>query len=149
MNLYYFDKITKDHSFLGGKGFNLGLMKNAGFPVPDGIILTDLPTTEEDWLKIYSWWQSLGSNNLAIRSSAIGEDSNTQSFAGQNSTYLNVNSESGIKKAVCNCFQSLHKKSSALYREHFLKEHSTDAKMNVVLQVMVKPKISGVFFSVD
>lgn len=149
MNLYYFDQITKEHSFLGGKGFTLGLMKNAGFPIPDGLILTAPPESASEWDDILLWWKSQGSPYLAIRSSAVGEDSNTQSFAGQNSTFLNINSESGIKKAIANCFLSLHKKSSSLYREHFLKEKTTDAKMNVVVQVMVKPKFSGVFFSVD
>jgi phosphohistidine swiveling domain-containing protein len=149
MSLYHFNQITKEHSFLGGKGYTLGLMKNAGFPVPDGLILTDMPKDEAEWEEICSWWKNSGSTFLAIRSSALGEDSNTQSFAGQNSTYLNINTESGIRNAILNCFQSLHKKSSSLYREHFLKEKTSDAKMNVVLQIMVKPKFAGVFFSVD
>ena len=149
MKIYYFDQITKKDTFLGGKGLTLGLMKNAGFCVPDGLILTELPNSDEDWEQIYSWWEKLGSPKIAIRSSALGEDSNEQSFAGQNSTYLNVDSKVGIKKSVNNCFQSMFKASSALYREHFLKEKSSLASMNVVIQVMVNPKISGVYFSVD
>jgi len=43
----------------------------------------------------------------------------------------------------------MNKKSSSLYREHFLKEKSSSVKMNVVLQEMVDPLYSGVFFSVD
>ena len=148
MTIYYFDKITNDHKFLGGKGFTLGLMKNAGFPVPDGLVLTE-PPTDDEWNDIFSWWTKSAFPKIAIRSSAVGEDSGEHSFAGQNSTYLNINSESGIKSSVNNCFLSMHKKSSALYREHFLNEKSSDAKMNVVLQVMVEPKFSGVFFSVD
>ena len=148
MTIYYFDKITNDHKFLGGKGFTLGLMKNAGFPVPDGLVLTDNPTDDE-WNDIFSWWKKSSYPRLAIRSSAVGEDSGEHSFAGQNSTYLNINSESGIKNSVKKCFLSMHKKSSALYREHFLNEKSSDAKMNVVLQIMVEPQFSGVFFSVD
>lgn len=149
MSVYYFDQITREDSFLGGKGFALGLMKNGGFPVPDGLILTELPVSDEQWNEIYTWWKKMASPKLAVRSSAVGEDSSEQSFAGQNSTYLNVDSESGIKNAVIKCFMSMHQKSSALYREHFLKEKSSDAKMNVVLQAMVNPKLSGVFFSVD
>lgn len=149
MSLYYFDKITKEHSFLGSKGYILGLLKNKGFCVPDGIILTDLPVGSQEWQEIFSWWKENNSPKIAIRSSAIGEDSTEQSFAGQNSTYLNIDSEEGIKKSVLNCFQSLNKTSSKLYRQHFLKTHESREKMNVVLQIMVKPKISGVFFSVD
>lgn len=149
MSTYYFDQITKSDNFLGGKGFTLGLMKNAGFPVPDGLILTEMPESDKEWDEIYSWWKKQSSPKIAIRSSAVGEDSNEQSFAGQNSSYLNIENESGIKTSIKNCFQSMYKKSSALYREHFLKEKSDMVKMNVVLQVMVNPKLSGVFFSVD
>jgi phosphohistidine swiveling domain-containing protein len=147
--IYKFAEITKDHSHLGGKGFALGLMKNGGFPVPDGLILTELPSKELEWTEILSWWKALGSPKLAVRSSAVGEDSSETSFAGQNSTFLNVDTESGLKKAVENCFQSMYKKSSSIYREHFLGEKASDAKMNVVVQEMVDPKYSGVFFSVD
>lgn len=149
MNIYYFDQITKSDNFLGGKGFTLGLMKNAGFPVPDGLILTEMPDSEQEWSEIYSWWRKHSSPKLAIRSSAVGEDSNEQSFAGQNSSYLNIETENEIKTSIKNCFNSMYKKSSALYREHFLKEKSNLVKMNVVLQVMVNPRLSGVFFSVD
>jgi len=149
MTMYKFKDITKDHSYLGGKGFALGLMKNAGFPVPDGLILTEIPESDQQWAGILSWWKELGSPKLAVRSSAVGEDSSETSFAGQNSTFLNVESESGLKKAVNNCFQSMFKQSSSMYREHFLKEKASDAKMNVVIQEMVDPKYSGVFFSVD
>lgn len=148
MTIFNFDKITNEQNFLGGKGFTLGLMKNAGYPVPDGIVLTDKPAAAE-WNDILSWWKNSGSPKLAIRSSAIGEDSGEHSFAGQNSTFLNIKTEEDIRSSIDNCFLSLHKKSSSLYREHFLNEKSSKAKMNVVLQVMVEPKFSGVFFSVD
>lgn len=147
--MYKFKDVTKDHSHLGGKGFALGLMKNGGFPVPDGLILTEMPSTDQQWNDILSWWKELGSPKLAVRSSAVGEDSSETSFAGQNSTFLNVETESGLRKAVSNCFQSMYKQSSSIYREHFLGEKAIDAKMNVVIQEMVDPKFSGVFFSVD
>lgn len=148
MALYYFDQITRQQSFLGGKGYALGLMKNAGFPVPDGLILSEFPTEESEWAEIFSWWKKNECPVLAIRSSAVGEDSNEQSFAGQNSSFLNISTAEEIKTAVSKCFDSIHKKSSALYREHFLKNH-TSASMNVVIQIMVNPLYSGVFFSVD
>lgn len=149
MTIYYFDQITKAESYLGGKGYTLGLMKNGGFNVPDGLILTEFPKSDEEWLTIFSWWKKYSSPKLAIRSSAIGEDSNQQSFAGQNSTYLNIETESEIKKSINNCFLSMHKKSSSLYRQHFLGEDAEHAQMNVVVQIMVDPKLSGVFFSID
>lgn len=149
MGLYYFKNITKNHSYLGGKGYTLGLLKNAGFNVPDGLILTEVPQEDSEWSEIFDWWKSHSFPKIAIRSSAVGEDSSEQSFAGQNSTYLNIQSEKEIKTAVNKCFMSMYRSSSTLYREHFLKEKNSEAKMNVVLQVMVDPLFSGVFFSKD
>ncbi len=148
MNIIFFDQITTQHSFLGGKGYTLGLMKNAGFVVPDGLILM-APPTEAEWDKIISWWEKLSTPKLAVRSSALGEDSGEHSFAGQNSTYLNIANINDLKKAIQNCFQSVFKKSSAEYRDHFLQESPSFEKMNVVLQVMIDPYLSGVFFSLD
>lgn len=146
MTIYLFKDITKEQSFLGGKGFTLGLMKNAGFPVPDGLILDSLPNQfEMDEIK--NWWAKNNHQKLAVRSSAVGEDSSEQSFAGQNSTYLNIEKYSDLEAAIKNCFSSINKKSSTLYREHFLGD--SHGVMNVVLQVMVDPLYSGVFFSTD
>ncbi|QDK41995.1 phosphoenolpyruvate synthase [Bacteriovorax stolpii] len=146
MGIYLFKNITQEHSYLGGKGFALGLMKNAGFPVPDGLIL-DSPPSKEELVEIFEWWKKNNNQKLAVRSSAVGEDSSEQSFAGQNSTYLNISSEKDLEISIKNCFSSVYKKSSSLYREHFL--GSDKALMNVVLQVMVDPLYSGVFFSTD
>jgi phosphoenolpyruvate synthase/pyruvate phosphate dikinase len=149
MSFYQFENITKDHHFLGGKAFALGIMSNAHFPVPNGAVLSALPESQLEWDQILDWWKSIGSPLLAIRSSAQGEDSGEQSFAGQNSTFLNIADESNLKKSVEKCFESIHKKSSTLYREHFLKNEAQNVKMNVVLQTMVDPLYSGVFFSID
>lgn len=149
MTFYKFKEITTAHQFLGGKAYALGLLSNAHFSVPDGAVLSALPTTQEEWENIYSWWKTMGSPKLAIRSSALGEDSGEQSFAGQNSTFLNVADTLSIKKSIEKCFESINKKSSSLYREYFFKDKDQSAKMNVVLQSMVDPLFSGVFFSVD
>lgn len=146
MTIYLFKNITKDHSFLGGKGYTLGLMKNAGFPVPDGLILDSAPSAL-DLDEIKKWWEENHHQKLAVRSSAVGEDSSEQSFAGQNSTYLNIEKFNDLEAAIKNCFSSINKKSSTLYREHFLGD--SKGVMNVVLQIMVDPLYSGVFFSTD
>ncbi len=149
MAFYKFEDIKTEHQFLGGKAYALGLMTNAHFPIPRGAVLSALPVNEIEWEEIYNWWKGQDKPKLAIRSSALGEDSGEQSFAGQNSTFLNIADPIGIKKSVINCFESINKKSSTLYREHFLKEKSQLVKMNVVLQKMVDPLYSGVFFSID
>ena len=149
MSFYKFEEITTGHEFLGGKAYALGLMANAHFPVPNGAVLSDLPNDKAEWDHIINWWQDIGSPKLAIRSSAQGEDSGEQSFAGQNSTFLNIASIADIKISIVKCFESINKKSSTIYREHFLKDKAISVKMNVVLQIMVDPLYSGVFFSID
>jgi phosphohistidine swiveling domain-containing protein len=149
MKFFKFEDITNEHNFIGGKAHALGLMSNSKFPVPPGAVLSEIPANEEDWSKIYAWWKSIGKPKLAIRSSALGEDSGMQSFAGQNSTFLNIDDESNLKKSIINCFDSINKKSSTLYRDHFLKKNIESVKMNVILQQMVDPLYSGVFFSID
>lgn len=149
MTFYKFSEINSNHHFLGGKAHALGLLANAGFRVPPGGVLTEIPETDEEWKALFSWWHELGNPKLAVRSSAQGEDSGEQSFAGQNSTYLNIDNSNDLKLSIEKCFQSFYKKSSALYREHFLKDAGANAKMNVVLQKMVQPLFSGVYFSID
>jgi len=52
----------------------------------------------------------------AIRSSAIGEDSEETSAAGQNSTYLGVKNTSDVIECVAKCWASLFSYQSVEYR---------------------------------
>ena len=52
----------------------------------------------------------------AIRSSAVGEDSEETSAAGQNSTYLSIQGEDNIVKSVAKCWASLFSYQSVKYR---------------------------------
>ena len=83
----------------------------------------------------------------AVRSSAIGEDSEETSFAGQHSTYLGVPSDQ-IARRIKDCFASLFEPRAVAYR---LKNNLSlqDAKMAVVVQEMVAPQTSGVMFTKD
>lgn len=148
MGFISFDKVPEQQEELGGKGFVLGRLKQLGFPVPDGAILTDRPTSEE--LKsVMFWWQEAGRPALAVRSSAVGEDSSEHSHAGQNQTFLNIRTEGDLELAIGRCFDSIHGEASKTYRHFFSQESSQTAKMNVVLQAMINPKFSGVYFSRD
>lgn len=55
-------------------------------------------------------------HRYAIRSSAVGEDSCETSVAGQNSTYLGVQSADDIIKSVAMCWASLFSYQSVEYR---------------------------------
>ena len=83
----------------------------------------------------------------AVRSSAIGEDGESTSFAGQHSTFLNVERQD-IPARVKQCFASLFEPRALSYRaEHNLPIES--AQMAVVVQEMVRSRVSGVMFTRD
>jgi rifampicin phosphotransferase len=148
MAFILFDDVPEQQAELGGKGFVLGRLKQLGFPVPDGAILTDRPSDEELG-RVYGWWETLGRPALAVRSSAVGEDSAEHSHAGQNQSFLNVRTAEELVTAISRCFDSIHGEASRTYRHFFAEKNVADATMNVVLQVMVNPKFSGVYFSMD
>lgn len=136
---------TKDTT-VGGKAFNLAVLAAQGFPVPEAVALSRLPKDQNEWALLFEWWKSLGSPKLAARSSARGEDSGQASFAGQLSSRLGADSEDAIRSAVIECFSSIDRAASRAYREHF--GHQLGG-MNVLMQRMIEPLFSGVFFSRD
>lgn len=55
-------------------------------------------------------------SRYAIRSSAVGEDSEETSAAGQNSTYLSIQGRDNIIKSIAMCWASLFSYQSVKYR---------------------------------
>lgn len=133
---------------VGGKAFNLAILSREDFPVPAAIVLMKKPENEAEWDKIFSWWQNQNNCPLAVRSSAKDEDSSDLSFAGQQTTFLNVSTKESLRNAIENCFASIHREASRAYRD-FFKTKSPSFEMNVVLQVMINAKFAGVYFSKD
>jgi len=90
---------------------------------------------------------------VAVRSSMIGEDMHTASFAGQLDTTLNVEGKDELLKAVKRCWASMFNWRLFSY----LTEHETAYSetilgcfsMAVVVQRMVDAKAAGVAFSAD
>lgn len=137
--------IEQDTS-VGGKAYNLAVLAARGFPVPDAVALASLPQTDADWERLFSWWANIGGGPLAARSSARGEDSGQASFAGQLTSLIGIDSEAALKDAVVACFASIDRAASRAYREHF--GHVLGG-MNVLVQRMIDPAFSGVFFTRD
>lgn len=144
--IYKFQTLPKEKKEVGGKAYMLAMMSQMGLNIPDGIILDALPTPQEQRDIIDTF--DLTQYSVAVRSSATGEDSKEHSFAGQNSTFLYVQNEADIFHAIESCFASISKESSKSYRQHFLGS-SEDIPMNVVVQRMIDPAYSGVYFSKD
>src|SRR3989441_9795857 len=107
----------EDRPSIGGKAVNCALLRQAGFPVPDGLIV---PVTANDealkQLEVDPWLNALPPDALfAVRSSGIEEDSQGQSFAGIHETRLNVD-RAGLPEAVLACRRSAGSLQALEYR---------------------------------
>lgn len=194
----WFDEVDKeDIPLVGGKGANLGEMTKAGFPVPQGFIVTaeaykkflnDAHLHE----KISEILSSLDVNNstalnraservqrlithspfpkevaqdiirsyfrldkgllkhplVAVRSSATAEDLPTASFAGQQSTFLNVTGEANVIERVKEAWASLFTARAIFYRAINKFDHFK-VFIAVPVQKMVQSDTSGVMFTID
>lgn len=151
-----------DPSRVGGKASGLFRLLELGLPVPRFAVLTvdafrvccadGLPSDEPAVLTatLDAIWSDLGRGAvpLAVRSSAIDEDSAERSWAGQMRTHLNVVDRAELGRAVADCWASLFSERAAAYRE--LSGAGGDgAAMAVVVQEMVDPVASGVLFTID
>jgi pyruvate, water dikinase len=83
---------------------------------------------------------------VAVRSSAIGEDSEEATFAGQQETFLWVHGVDEICEAARNCWASLYSPEAVSYRSEMAAEHEAPA-MGVTVQLMVDAAVSGVMFT--
>jgi pyruvate, water dikinase len=93
-------------------------------------------------------YEDLGREALvAVRSSAIGEDSEAASFAGQQETFLNVRGGAAVERRVKECWASFFAPRAIFYRAQ--KGILTDTRMAVVIQEMVLATKSGVMFTID
>jgi pyruvate,water dikinase len=90
---------------------------------------------------------SLGSAPVAVRSSAVAEDSDTASFAGQQESYLGVADAPSASARVVDCWSSLFSERALFYRAR--KGSLDDLRMAVVMQQMVAPDVAGILFTVD
>jgi len=84
---------------------------------------------------------------VAVRSSAIAEDSQAASYAGQQETYLNVAGAPQVIGRVRDCWASLFGSHALFYRSE--KGSLRDTAIAVVVQRMVVPEKSGVLFTAD
>lgn len=85
---------------------------------------------------------------VAVRSSATAEDLAGASFAGQQSTYLNVIGEAMLLDAVLKCWASLFGARAIYYREE-QGFNQLEVGIAVPVQKMVNSDAAGVMFTID
>ena len=127
---------------VGGKSANLSLVKRLGYAVPDGWVL--LPG--DDFRPLLSSLNPSLQEPLVVRSSAIGEDSELASAAGQYLSILNITNRENLQIAIADCQASYLEKSAAEYRQT---HQQASAGMAVLIQKQITGVYSGVAFSRD
>ncbi len=103
------------------------------------------PELSEDIKQAYT---KMGRGLVAVRSSATAEDLPEASFAGQQSTSLNIQGEKEVITAVQNCWASLFKPRAIFYRHQQGFDHF-EVGIAVPIQKMVQSKASGVMFTIE
>jgi pyruvate,water dikinase len=85
---------------------------------------------------------------VAVRSSATAEDLPEASFAGQQSTFLNIQGEEKVVSAVQACWASLFEPRAIFYRQQQGFDHFK-VGIAVPVQKMVQSATSGVMFTIE
>jgi len=93
-------------------------------------------------------YQQMGLGLVAVRSSATAEDLPEASFAGQQSTFLNIEGDNRVVRAVQECWASLFEARAIYYREQQRFDHFK-VGIAVPVQRMVASEASGVMFTVE
>ena len=143
------DEARNEQEF-GGKAVNLGEAVRAGLPVPPGcafdVEMVEAVRDGRAWAR-ETVTRALGTlgGRIAVRSSAIGEDSSGASFAGQHLTVLNVTSPEDALESVRRIRDSAHTASAGAYRSR--RGVGGAPRMAVVLQALLSPDAAGVLFT--
>jgi pyruvate,water dikinase len=122
----------------GEKATRLSQLKRAGFNIlPGWVISAETPTPTNI---------SLPSSHfpLIVRSSAVGEDSQTHSAAGQYQTIGPVSHPQDLQTAIEQCRQSYNSETAINYRRQ---RQLPETGMAVLIQPYLQGEVSGVMFS--
>jgi pyruvate,water dikinase len=93
-------------------------------------------------------YRKLGGGLVAVRSSATAEDLPEASFAGQQSSFLNILGEDDVVAAVQACWASLFEPRAIYYRHQQGFDHAK-VGIAVPVQKMVASETSGVMFTIE
>ncbi|MCD6452963.1 MAG: phosphoenolpyruvate synthase [Dehalococcoidales bacterium] len=99
-------------------------------------------------IEIEQAYLKLGQGPVAVRSSATAEDLPEASFAGQQSTFLNIQGKEAVVTAVQECWASLFEARSIFYREEQGFDH-LQVGIAVPVEKMVQSEFSGVMFTTE
>jgi pyruvate, water dikinase len=139
-----------EECLVGGKAASLAAATRAGLPVPVGVALpfgfvdAIAAGDAEARQQLAAIFRTLGAPVVA-RSSAVGEDSEQATFAGQYLTRLNLRSEPQLVDAVLAIWDSARSPSAFVYRQRL--RLPREPRMGVVVQELIDADTAGVLFS--
>ena len=140
---------------VGGKSAGLSKLISFGVLVPKGFAIS------KELLKIYQKTKGfpmkftseletklleLNSKKVIVRSSAIGEDSESHSFAGQLDSFVVDKELASVKEAILKCWDGLKNDRVATYQKMSGKKLS---EMGIVLQEFLEADYAGVTFTMS
>lgn len=145
----------KEIKFFGGKALGLHFLVKSGFA--NYLPLTycgrydsrDLIFSEQKSSIIKKELDNVLNNlngNVAIRSSGLGEDSKTQSWAGQYLTLLNVSSK---VDPVMKSIKKIYLDADKITSDYMSKEKIKKIELGFLVQEQVEAKYAGVCFTKD
>jgi pyruvate, water dikinase len=141
---------VREEARFGGKAVQLGAAIRAGLPVPPGVAvpveLVEAVAAGEDGAAAHcrDAFAALAAPAVAVRSSAVGEDSRRASFAGQHLTRLNVTGQM-LAAAITDVCRSGGSEAALAYRRRL----GVDGlpRVGVVIQAMIDAECAGVLFT--
>ncbi|MEZ4674415.1 MAG: PEP/pyruvate-binding domain-containing protein [Caldilineaceae bacterium] len=153
-----FDALTpNDWALAGGKGSTLARLLQLGYPVPPGFVILAAAFGAAGELspdarqQIVAHLQRLRGDTadapVAVRSSALAEDSAQTSFAGEFESVLNVQTDAEFWAALDRVYRSAQTERVRAYSA----AHGVDVahRIAVVVQHMVPAELAGVLFTAD
>ena len=127
---------------VGQKAANLARLKRLGYPVVEGWVLRP----GDDSKALANKLEPTAQSPLIVRSSAVGEDSEIASAAGQYVSVLNITNKEQLRSAIAQVQTSYSEDNAVEYRRT---NSQADESMAVLIQKQIEGQYSGVAFSRD
>lgn len=141
------DLSTSDAGRAGHKAANLGLLVQHGFPVPAGVVVPAGEADDALGAMVTEAVAVLGDGPVAVRSSAVAEDLDDASFAGQYETVLGAEGAAAVLDAVHRVRDTAGDERVVAYR--LAHGPAGDDGVAVLIQRMVPSEVSGVAFTAN
>ena len=121
--------------------------KDASSEIYELITKTELPSHIDEIAR--QAYRRLKKPVIAVRSSAVDEDSAQHSFAGQLSSYLFVTNEEEALRCLKECWASAYSERGLIYRIQNKIDLTRGVQVGVIFQEMIDSEKSGVLFTCD